>query len=109
MATYAASIKRALQLSQEQLVDHRERCSADPEKLATIGCAVGRQVRIKRNNDEYGLYTVSEVRQENPNNVVRMGLTGRRRLGTDDEFDGVADSSKSDLVGARCQGPGRVY
>jgi phage replication-related protein YjqB (UPF0714/DUF867 family) len=92
MATYAASINRALQPSQEQLVDHRERCSADPDKLATIGCAVGQQVRIKRNNDEYGLYTVSEVRQENPDNVVRMGLTGRRRLGTDEEFDGVVDS-----------------
>ena len=92
MATYVASIKRALRPSQEQLVDHREHCSADPDKLATIGCAVGHQVRIKRNNDEYGLYTVSEVRQENPDNVVRMGLTGRRRLGTDDEFDGVVDS-----------------
>jgi phage replication-related protein YjqB (UPF0714/DUF867 family) len=91
MATYDASIKVALP-SQADVKAHREHCSVDPEKLATIGCTVGQQVRVRRNNVEYGLYTVSEVRQENPDNVVRMGLTGRRRLGTSDEFEAVIDS-----------------
>jgi hypothetical protein len=39
---------------------------ADPEKLATVGRERGHQVLIKRNDSEYGLYTVSQVRQERP-------------------------------------------
>src|SRR5262249_23552458 len=50
------------------------------------------QVRIKRNGSEYGLYTVSQVRQERPDNIVRMGSAGRERLGTSDEFLGSLDS-----------------
>jgi phage baseplate assembly protein W/phage replication-related protein YjqB (UPF0714/DUF867 family) len=92
MATYDASINRALSPQQDDLIKHKEHCSADPEKLATVGRALGHQVRIKRNDDEYGLYTVSEVRQENPDNIVRMGKRGRERLGTSDEFDGTLDS-----------------
>ncbi len=91
MATYDASIKKALDPQQKDLIDQKEHCSADPEKLATVGRALRHQVRIKRNDDEYGLYTVSEVRQENPNNIVRMGKGGRERLGTSDEFDGTLD------------------
>lgn len=92
MATYDASINRALSPQQDDLIKHKEHCSADPEKLATVGRALGHQVRIKRNNDEYGLYTVSEVRQETPDNIVRMGKRGRERLGRSDEFDGTLDS-----------------
>jgi phage replication-related protein YjqB (UPF0714/DUF867 family) len=43
-------------------------------------------------SDEYGLYTISEVRQENPDNIVRMGKGGRERLGTSDEFEAFLDS-----------------
>ena len=39
---------------------------ADPEKLATVGRERGHQVPIKHNDSEYGLYTVSQVRQERP-------------------------------------------
>ena len=92
MAAYGASIKKALDPEQKDLIKHKEHCSADPEKLATVGRALGHQVRIKRNDDEYGLYTVSEVRPENPDNIVRMGKDGRERLGTSDEFDGTLDS-----------------
>jgi phage replication-related protein YjqB (UPF0714/DUF867 family) len=92
MAVYGASIKKALDPQQKDLINHKEHCSADAEKLATVGRALGHQVRIKRNDDEHGLYTVSEVRQENPDNIVRMGKGGRERLGTSDEFDGTLDS-----------------
>ena len=92
MAAYGASIKKALDPEQKDLIKHKEHCSADPEKLATVGRALGHQVRIKRNDDEYGLYTVSEVRPENPDNIVRMGKGGRERLGKSDEFDGTLDS-----------------
>jgi phage replication-related protein YjqB (UPF0714/DUF867 family) len=92
MATYVASINRALLPQQNDLRDHKEHCSADPEKLATVGRLLGHQVRIKRNDDEYGLYTVSEVRREAQDNVVRMGKSGRERLGTSDEFEGTLDA-----------------
>jgi hypothetical protein len=32
------------------------------------------------------LYTVSQVRQETPDNIVRMGVSGRNRLGLSGEF-----------------------
>jgi Poly-gamma-glutamate hydrolase len=92
MATYNASVKKALTASQQDLIDHKEHCSADPVKLATVGRERGHQVRIKRNDSDYGLYTVSQVRQESPDNIVRMGSTGRERLGTSDEFVGSLDS-----------------
>src|SRR5262249_21207848 len=92
MATYGASVKKALTASQHDLIDHKEHCSVDPVKLATVGRERGHQVRIKRNDSEYGLYTVSQVRQERPDNIVRMGSAGRERLGTSDQFVGSLDS-----------------
>lgn len=95
MATYKASIKKALKPEQDDLIKRKEHCSADREKLESVGRLLGHQVRIKRNNDEYGLYTVSEVRQESPDDtVVRMGKDGRGRLdpsGELDEFDATLD------------------
>jgi hypothetical protein len=41
MAAYGASIKRALEPEQKDLIKHKEHCSADPEKLATAGRALG--------------------------------------------------------------------
>jgi phage replication-related protein YjqB (UPF0714/DUF867 family) len=91
MATYSASVKKALS-PQTDLIEHEEHCSADPDKLKTVGRAEGQQVRIRRNSLQYALYTASEVRQESPDNVVRMGATGRQRLGTSAEFAGTLDS-----------------
>lgn len=91
MVTYDASIKKALDPEQQDLIDHKEHCSADRGKLETVGRLLGHQVRIKRNDDEYGLYTVSEVRQESPDNIVRMGKDGRERLGTSDEINATLD------------------
>ncbi|WP_430229026.1 poly-gamma-glutamate hydrolase family protein [Nitrosomonas communis] len=94
MAIYETLIKIAL-LEQKDLIDHKEHCSADRDKLETVGRLLGHQVRIRRNNEEYGLYTVSEVREENPDNIVRMGKDGRDRLGTSDEFDAALDPQVS--------------
>ncbi|HKE86175.1 MAG TPA: poly-gamma-glutamate hydrolase family protein [Vicinamibacterales bacterium] len=91
MATYEASIKKAL-ASQQDLVDHKEHCSADPRRLVTVGRALGHQVRIKRSDTQYALYTVSELRQESKDNIVRMGATGRQRLNTSAEFAATIDS-----------------
>jgi len=91
MSTYDASIKKAF-LSQADLINTREHCSADPGKLVSIDCAVGCQVRVVRDSTQCALYTVKEIRQESPDNVVRIGQSGRRRLGAIDEFDAIVDS-----------------
>jgi phage replication-related protein YjqB (UPF0714/DUF867 family) len=91
MASYAASVKRALS-SQLDLISHREHCSADPEKLMGVGRACGQQVRIQRGRSDYAVYTVNEVCQESPDAIVRMGLSGRQRLGTSEEFAGTLNS-----------------
>ncbi len=91
MATYDAAIRRA-RASQEDLKKRREHCSADPERLAAIGRAVRQQVRISHEPDHVALYTVSEARPEVPDDVVRMGPGGRRRLGAEGGFAGVVDS-----------------
>jgi hypothetical protein len=72
--------------------DHEaERCSADPASLANIGRGVGHQVRIRRADVGHfvAVYTVSQANPDNPSraDVVRIGLTGRERLGTDGELD----------------------
>jgi phage replication-related protein YjqB (UPF0714/DUF867 family) len=54
--------------------------------------ACGQQVRIQRSSSHYAVYTVSEVRQESPDTVVRMGVRGRQRLGTSGEFAGTLTS-----------------
>ena len=83
-----ASIRTALP-SQEDLKARREHCSVDGRLLGSLGAARGQQIRIRRTATEYALYTVSERRDEDDADVVRLGLTGRRRLGTDDTFAGA--------------------
>jgi phage replication-related protein YjqB (UPF0714/DUF867 family) len=83
-----ASVRKALS-SQDDLIARREHCSVDGRLLASLGAEVGQQIRIRRTATEYALYTVSERRDEDDADVVRIGLTGRRRLGTDDPFDGA--------------------
>lgn len=92
MAVHDMSVKPAVESTQDDLLRDREHCSVDSRLLAAIGCTLGQQVRIRRSGVEYGLYTVSEVRDEGPDDLVRMGLTGRRRLDTDHGFDGEVDS-----------------
>jgi hypothetical protein len=46
MATYDAAVRKALP-DQRDLQDRRERCAVDAARLATIGRAVGQQVRVK--------------------------------------------------------------
>ena len=94
MATYEAQVRPALKDEQPDLLDHPEHCSADARALAGIGRAAGHQIRVRLAADPpvFGLYTVSEVRDETPDIVVRMGHGGRERLGTADPFAGVVDS-----------------
>src|SRR6266545_2720695 len=96
MASYDATVNRAFN-AQGTLINKGEHCSADPEKLANIDRAQGHQIRVKRNENEYALYTVSETRQETPDTIVRMAREGRVRLTPDaseipGEFAAIVDS-----------------
>ena len=91
ITTSPVTVKQALR-SQTTLLGQDEHCSVDPDQLTQIGRAIGHQVRIKRNDDEYALYTVSETRPEDSDTIVRMAQTARRRLGIADEFDAILDA-----------------
>lgn len=84
MTTFETTVKKALR-SQKTLINNGEHCAVDPQMLASIGRACGQQIRIKRNDEEFALYTVSETRQEQPEFITRMGLDGRTRLFSDHE------------------------
>ncbi len=94
MATFDAAVHLAVAAEQQDLVEHPEHCSADPEALAGIGRALGHQVRVRQaaTPSVFALYTVSQTRDEAPDSVVRMGRAGRERLGTAEEFAAVVDS-----------------
>jgi len=85
-AKVAVEVRKSLR-AQQDLRTHAEHCTADPRVLTAVGIRCGQQVRIRRDNDDYAVYTLAEVRNENADNVIRMGLTARRRLGTNETFD----------------------
>jgi phage replication-related protein YjqB (UPF0714/DUF867 family) len=59
-------------------------CSVSGAIAAKFG--LGSQVRVRRTDDQYAIYTVAEVRQQDGANVVRMGSSARGRLGTSKSF-----------------------
>jgi len=90
MATAEVSI-RVARATQHDLKSHREHCSLDPRLLTELGCKVGQQIRILRDGRR-ALFTISGSSRENSPSIVRMGLTGRRRLDTETEFTGQIDT-----------------
>jgi hypothetical protein len=94
MATATTSVKRAID-TQADLKDRREHCAPAAITLASLDSGLGQQVRLRR-NDEFALYTVSELLHETTDSVVRMGLGGRRRLESDEEFEGLLDTKVID-------------
>jgi len=105
---YNAQVLKLDLPEQETLKNDAERCSADPGTLQSIGSAVGHQVRITRtdanNPGLFALYTVAEANPpadlSDPSraNVVRTGLTGRKRLGTPAEMDAVVQAAVVDAA-----------
>jgi hypothetical protein len=84
------SVRKSL-VSQQDLKEHSEHASCSPDLLRALGCVAGQQVLVRRSVDDLAMYTLSEVRDEHPTNVVRMGLRGRGRLGGGDTFDAIVD------------------
>lgn len=91
MATHPALVRRAL-TSQDTLRNRQERCSVDPDALRALKLGRGSQVRVRRGTNQVALYTISEVRDEPDDAIVRMAAVARRRLDTDEEFDATLDS-----------------
>ena len=94
MATARTSVKKAF-ATQTDLKDHREHCAPAASVLTSLGSGPGQQVRIHR-DDEFALYTVSELLHETTESVVRMGPGGRQRLQSEEGFEGVLDTKVVD-------------
>jgi phage replication-related protein YjqB (UPF0714/DUF867 family) len=94
MTSTTTSVKKAIG-TQEDLQDHREHCAPAARTLAALNSALGRQVRVHREED-FALYTVSELLHETTDSVVRMGLGGRKRLHEEGEFEGRIDTKVVD-------------
>jgi phage replication-related protein YjqB (UPF0714/DUF867 family) len=89
-AAYDARILKLRLPEQDSLKNDAERCSADPASLASIGRAVGQQVRIRRRDDPrfVAVFTVNQANPDSPDRRdVRTGLTGRERLGDGGELE----------------------
>jgi phage replication-related protein YjqB (UPF0714/DUF867 family) len=88
------------------LLRNQELCWMDPELAAACGIAVGDQIRLKRNTNNYALYTVSAFRQEGSgNDDLRLGPDGRKKLGTTQALNDISmfiggDILRSDLEDA---------
>jgi hypothetical protein len=71
---------------QSDLAARREHCSVDPDRLRAMGVEVGQQIRVERAGVGTALFTVSEARDESPEDVIRAGKMGRARFGPAAEF-----------------------
>jgi phage replication-related protein YjqB (UPF0714/DUF867 family) len=87
------SIRQA-KSDQDDLRKHREHASVRPDFAAALGLDVGRQAIIRRDDDRFALYTLTDAGPEPSTDTVRMGQDGRGRLGGADEeqFGGCLDS-----------------
>src|SRR6476646_8711386 len=94
MATATTSVKKAFG-TQADLQDHREHCAPAARALASLGSGLRQQVRI-HHDEEFALYTVSELLHETTDSVVRMGPGGRQRVRSNGEFEGVLDTKVVD-------------
>lgn len=107
-SAYAERILKLDLPEQDALKNAAERCSADPGMLASIGRALGQQVRITRTDDPafFAAYTVA---QANPArdlghpehaDVVRTGFAGRQRLGPAEPMRVVVQAAVVDAAPA---------
>jgi phage replication-related protein YjqB (UPF0714/DUF867 family) len=56
---------------------------------------VGSQLRVRRNEDQLAIYTVAEVREQDPADMVRMSTVARQRMDTSDGFVGTLHTALS--------------
>jgi phage replication-related protein YjqB (UPF0714/DUF867 family) len=73
-------------LKTQSLIGDPWSCSVSKAIAAQVG--LGAQIRVRRNANEYAIYTITEVRANDPANCVRLSYAGRQRLGTTATFNG---------------------
>jgi hypothetical protein len=95
MATFSGQVRNR--------ANRREHCSVDAGQLESIGCALGQQVRIRKSQDQFALYTVGELSREQPSTIVRMTAAAQARLGASGEFDAIVDSQVTDSIHGDCE------
>jgi len=95
---HQVEVRRAFSGSQDRIIDNSNYCSIDTSLMERLNLEVGDEIWV-RVEGQYGAarYTIVESRDEGEN-VIRMGLRGRRRVDQDDSFTGrlskVADNTK---------------
>jgi phage replication-related protein YjqB (UPF0714/DUF867 family) len=67
-------------LQSQNLVGKPGACSVSAELAEQLG--LGAQIRICRNGDHCALYTITEIRENDPFELVRLSKVARERLGT---------------------------
>ncbi len=77
--SFEAEIKKTVS-NQYTILKFEEHCSVDPQLLSSIGRARGEQVRVRLEGGEDYLFTVSEVRSELPQAILRLGKKARERI-----------------------------
>ncbi|EDM77261.1 hypothetical protein PPSIR1_17415 [Plesiocystis pacifica SIR-1] len=75
----------------QPIVSREEHLSIDPALTAYL--SLGDQCRVIRDTGEYALYTVGQIRNENPDSRVRMGMGARCRLGTTNTFNATLSTT----------------
>jgi phage replication-related protein YjqB (UPF0714/DUF867 family) len=85
------SFRARIELS--DLLKSGEHCTASEAALASIGRAVGQQVRIRTRDQDFALFT---VRAATESNVVRVSSSGLARLGAKQAIDAEVESDALD-------------
>ena len=80
MAIYRASIKRALDPEQKDLIKHKEHCSADPKSSRRPGGPSGIRFGSSATTISTGSARLARCARK-PGKNRRMGKGGRERLG----------------------------
>ncbi len=80
-------VERAFLDEQENIIDNSRYVSMDTSLMESLGLEVGQQIRLRVRDAEnkYGMYTIVQARDEG-DNIIRMGLSGRQRMGQNDPF-----------------------
>jgi phage replication-related protein YjqB (UPF0714/DUF867 family) len=74
-----------------ELLRNQELVWMDPELAADCEIAEGDQIRLKRNTNNYAVYTVSKFHQEGSgDDDLRAGPDGRKKLGTTTSLSNIA-------------------
>jgi hypothetical protein len=72
---------------------HPEHASVAPDLMRALGLDLGQQVIIRRDEDTFALYTLTDAGPEPRSDIVRMGRIARARLAGQDaeQFVGSID------------------